>query len=155
MSQEYEKLLNEFQLPKTFFGFSTFSLCNNDLVVYCDCGKGRTHIKLSFEDVIAYMLHDEFSHPNMEQSFAPPRSENSSCYYPALEIRNSEWKATFSDYRLQGDTESVRHYQFLSSSNILDVMFKGQFKAKRITSEELLEIEDMIDTEHSQINAEA
>src|SRR3989339_597357 len=149
MSQIYSKLLNDVQLPNTFSGFLALCLSDNDLLVYCDCGRGDRHLKLSFRDVVAYTVYEELSHPSMDRSendTRPPVSEISDCYYPALEICESEWVKSFSDIRLLHRKESIKHYQFLSYSNILDVLFNGGFSSEIISNAELKSVENFVES---------
>ena len=131
MKQSYKKLIFDFDIPEHFFDIMALSQGNNDLVMFCDCGEGKNHISCSFENVLAYQFHEEFSHPFMKQAKSesvPPYSGEGKWYYPALEILNSNWLAKFSDIQTMSALKyEIKHYQFLSGSNILDVLFFGEF----------------------------
>ncbi|MBX2883535.1 MAG: hypothetical protein KTR32_26510 [Granulosicoccus sp.] len=145
MIQEFRKLITDMELPATFSGLHPISNDEKKLVVFCDCTMTGNHLKLIFTDVHAFMVHEEFSHPNMDNkgiAGKPPKSEDSIYFYPALEVENSLWRATFPDYRLNF-SEIVYHYQLLSLSNILDVLFSGEFDASYLSREEFAEIKNI------------
>lgn len=114
MIQKYKKILLHKELPPTFSGLYLFSDTDGGLKVYCDSSNMAKHMQLTFDRVLAYMSHEEFSHPDIDQKNKalseplPPR-KNLKYNYPALCVENSIWRRTFPDYRV-GLNESVQHY---------------------------------------------
>lgn len=146
--ETYSKVLTEIELPDTFSGLLVSCLDDNELVVYCNCGKSDNYLKITISDVVAYQVHEEFCHPDMDKvkdDTRPPFSnEKEKIYYPALEVKGSLWLKSFSDNRLRDRKNSAKHYQFLSYSNVLDVIFNSQCLARPITKNEYFNAENFI-----------
>ena len=146
--ETYRKILTSTKLPDTFSGLIVYCLEDNELVIFCNCGNNSNYLKILISDVIAYQVHEEFCHPNMDvpnNSARPPYSnENKKIYYPALEVVNSIWLNSFSDNRIRDRKKDSKHYYFLSYSNVLDVISDGNCTAIEITQNEYYEAEKFI-----------
>ena len=147
--ETYKKILIDTKLPDTFSGFLALCLDDNDLVIFGDCGTGKDFLKIKIEEVVAYHVYEEFCHPDMDKGKNNPRppysNEKKAIYYPALEVINSEWLNSFSDNRLREHRrESAIHYQFLSYSNIIDVIANGIPFASPVSKNEYSSIEEII-----------
>ncbi len=147
--ESYKKILVDTKLPDTFSGFLALCLDDNDLVIFGDCGTGKDYLKITIKEVVAYHVYEEFCHPNMDRGKdypKPPSSnEERAIYYPALEIENSEWLNSFSDNRLREHRRaSAKHFQFLSYSNVIDVIANGVPSAKAISKNDYSKVEGLI-----------
>jgi hypothetical protein len=147
--ESYKKILLDTTLPDTFSGFLALCLDDNDLVIFGDCGRRNEDLKIKIEEVVAYHVYEEFCHPDMDRGKDHPRppysNEEKAIYYPALEVIDSEWLNSFSDNRLREHRrESAKHYQFLSYSNIIDVIANGIPVATPISKNEYKKIEGII-----------
>ncbi|WP_299775224.1 hypothetical protein [uncultured Pseudoteredinibacter sp.] len=147
MAQHYRKLEIDFDMPDMLFGIMVLSLCDNNLTIICDCGEDKDHLQISFYGALAYSIHDEFSHPTMDQSkdTAKPPETKSGSYYPALEVIESEWLAEFGEFRTQGRLSKIKHFRFLSGSNIADILCEDDFGVKTISGSDILKVEEFIE----------
>lgn len=147
--ESYNKILLDTKLPDTFSGFLTLCLDDNDLVIFGDCGTGMDYLKITIEEVVAYHVYEEFCHPDMDRgkdnTAHPFSNEEKAIFYPALEVMHSKWLNSFSDNRLREHRrESAKHFQFLSYSNVIDVIANGALLATSISKESYKEIESII-----------
>lgn len=146
--ETYTKILTDSRLPDTFSGLLVLSLDDNDLVIYCNCGRNTNYLKIKIIDVVAYQVHEEFCHPDRDKGkddVRPPYSnEAKKIYYPALEIKNSLWLKSFSGNRLRHRKDDAKHYQFLSYSNILDVISNSECTASLIAQDEYYDAEGFV-----------
>jgi hypothetical protein len=88
-------------------------------------------------------IHEEFAHPHVDADDKLPALPGSRGGYPLLEVRNSEWIASFSESRLQGDGSLPQHFQFLSLSYFVDVLSYILPTAEWIDPEMLAPIESV------------
>lgn len=150
--EKYNKILTEIELPDTFSGLLVLSLDDNELVVYCNCGKSDNYLKITISDVVAYQVYEEFCHPDMDKGkddARPPFSnKEKAIYYPALEVKNSIWLNSFSELRLLHRKDTAKHYRLLSYSNILDVISNDEPLANLISKKEYLNAENFIKNSH-------
>ena|GEM_PF-5003560 len=147
--ESYKKILLDTTLPDTFLGFLVLCLDDNDLVIFGDCGASKDYLKIKITEVVAYHVYEELCHPDMDRGKdhpVPPFSnEGKAIYYPALEVVNSEWINSFSDNRLREHRrKSAKHFQFLSYSNVIDVVANGVPSASLISKNEYLKVEGII-----------
>ena len=146
--ETYEKILISNKLPDTFSGLMVCCMDDNDLVVFCNCGRSINHLKIVITDVVAYQVHEEFCHPDMDKPKGTPRppysNEERKIYYPALEVVNSSWLNSFSDNRIRDRKKESKHYHFLSYSNVLDVISDGKCSAVEIPQSEYFDAERFI-----------
>ena len=125
--ETYEKILTDQDFPDTFSEYLTLCLDDNDLVIYgCRLGNEKA-FRISVREVVAFHVYEEFCHPDMDKSRNEPHppysNESGSIYYPVLEVINSNWINSFSENRLrEHQREGARHFQFLSYSNVVDVI---------------------------------
>jgi len=139
----------DISIPDIVSGYLALSLDDNDLVLYANCGKSLNYVKISIQEIVAYQVHEEFCHPDMDigVNLPVPRggNEEKSVYYPAIEIANSDWMNSFSENRLRDHRrESAKHYRFISFSNVIDVIANSYPVASSISKEEYMEIESII-----------
>lgn len=146
--ETYKKILTSNNLPDTFSGFLVCCLDDNDLVVFCNCGKRNNYLKIVVTDVISFQVHEEFCHPDMDKPKGTPRppysNEERMIYYPALEVVDSIWLNSNSDNRIRDRKEESKHYHFLSYSSVLDVISDGECSAVDIPQSEYYEAESFI-----------
>jgi len=142
MSETYNKLLEHIELPPTFVELYLLSNAEQELIVYGRASAPNQHIRMVFDRVHAFMAHEEFSHPSIgsPHQSTPPLSKGSEYYYPVLEVQDSQWRATFPDYRVSFES-NVQHVQILSLSNTIDLIFSGRINASYVAEAQFLEIE--------------
>jgi hypothetical protein len=88
--------------------------------------------------VMASMSHEEFVHP---WQAAPNKAEVprldgkwTGFAFPLLEVRNSQWLASFSDSEIFGwRREAARHFRFVSLGDTVDVLTSGDVTAEWVT----------------------
>lgn len=147
--ESYKKIFTDLQLPDTFSEYLTLSLDDNDLVIYaCSLGS-NVAFRVTVEVVVAFHVYEEFCHPDMDRPTEftrPPFSnESKAIYYPALEVLDSGWINSVSENRLREHRrESAKHYQFLSYSNVIDVISNQEPKASVIPYSEYENIKSLI-----------
>lgn len=92
-------------------------------------GAPARDLLVRFDSVMACMSHTKFSHPWEAMSITElPRLEGEwdGYAFPMLEVKDSCWLATFTDYQAIGlAREAVRHFRFLSLDNLVDVLMHG------------------------------
>ena len=139
----------EISLPDIISGYLALSLDDNDLVLYANCGRSLNYVSISIQEIVAYQVHEEFCHPDMDigMNLPVPRgpNNNKSVYYPAIEISNSDWISSFSENRLRDHRrESAKHYRFISYSNVVDVIANSYPAARSVSKNEYYEVERFI-----------
>lgn len=147
--ESYEKILTDQRLPDIFSEYLTLSLDDNDLVIYgCVLGQDPAFV-FTLKEVVAFHVYEEFCHPDMDRDKHAPKppysNESEAIYYPALEIVNSQWIDSFSENRLRDhQRQGTRHFQFLSFSNVIDVISYNAPQAKVISYSEYEMIKGLI-----------
>lgn len=92
-------------------------------------GAPAQDLLVRFDSVMACMSHAEFSHPWEAMSKAElPRLEGrwDGYAFPLLEVKDSDWLASFTDCQTIGlARDVVRHFRFVSLDNVVDVLMYG------------------------------
>jgi hypothetical protein len=92
-------------------------------------GEPPRDLVLHFDSVMACMSHTKFAHPWEAMRIAElPRLEGrwNGYAFPLLEVRNSQWLASFGDFQSMGlERKIVRHFRFVSLDNIVDLLMYG------------------------------
>ena len=147
--ERYEKILTDHELPDTFSEYLTLSQDDGGLVIYgCKLGEDQAFVIL-VRDVMAFHVYEEFCHPDMDrpkENTSPSYSNGSKAtYYPTLEIINSKWIDSFSENRLRDhQREGARHFQFLSYSDVIDVISYNKPQVNVIPYSEYVILKELI-----------
>ena len=125
MTQMFDRWLAVPDVIDPFAGISIVFRGDGATSLYLHA-KGRD-LKVTFRQIWALTIHEEFAHPHVDSQDDFPVFTNSAGKYPLgayplLIVTNSEWLQSFSDTRLAGLTVTPTHYQFISMSYIVDVL---------------------------------
>ncbi|WP_018906391.1 hypothetical protein ABL841_18280 [Variovorax paradoxus] len=92
-------------------------------------GASARDLLVRFDSVMACMSHTEFAHPWEATPTAEiPRLEGrwDGYAFPLLEVKNSQWLASFTDFQTIGLARSMpRHFRFVSLDNVVDLLMYG------------------------------
>ena len=120
MTQRFDRWLAVPDLVELFGGISVVS--RGDGATTLLLHTKERDLKVSFKQIWALTIHEEFAHPDVDGNFDFPRLSNNPGAYPLLTVTDSEWLKSFSDTRLAGLSRTPIHYQFISMSYIVDVL---------------------------------
>jgi hypothetical protein len=120
MSQRFDRWLAVPDVVEPFAGISVVSRGDGATTLYLHA-KGRD-LRLTFRQIWALTIHEEFAHPDVDGNFDFPLLINNPGAYPLLTVMNSQWLKSFSDTRLATLPGTPIHYQFISMSYIVDVL---------------------------------
>ena len=120
MSQTFDRWLAVPDVVEPFAGISVVSRGDGATTLYLHA-KGRD-LRVTFRQIWALTIHEEFAHPDVDGNFDFPLLINNPGAYPLLTVKNSQWLESFSDTRLATLPGTPIHYQFISMSYIVDVL---------------------------------
>ena len=120
MSQTFDRWLAVPDVVEPFAGISVVSRGDGATTLYLHA-KGRD-LRVTFRQIWALTIHEEFAHPDVDGNFEFPLLTNNPGAYPLLTVKNSQWLNSFSETRLAAQPGTPIHYQFLSMSYIVDVL---------------------------------
>ena len=143
----YEKILINHDLPNMFSEYLTLGQ-DGGLVIYgCKLGQDPAFV-MAMRDVVAFHVYEEFCHPDMdrpEECDRPYYNESKATIYPALEVVNSKWINSFSEDRLRDhQREGAKHFQFISYSDVIDVITYETPQVKTIPYSEYVVLKGLI-----------
>jgi hypothetical protein len=120
MMQSFDRWLAVPDIVEPFGGISVVSHGDGATTLLLHA-KDRD-LKITFKQIWALTIHEEFAHPHVDGAFDFPRLSNNPGAYPLLTVTDSEWLKSFSDTRLAGLSRTPIHYQFISMSYIVDAL---------------------------------
>jgi len=120
MSQTFDRWLAVPDVIEPFGGISVVSHGDGATMLYLHAD-GRD-LRVTFRQIWALTIHEEFAHPDVDGKFDFPLLNNHPGAYPLLTVKNSQWLESFSDTRLATLPGPPIHYQFISMSYIVDVL---------------------------------
>jgi len=143
----YEKILTIHKLPDMFSEYLTLGQ-DGGLVIYgCKLGQDPAFV-MTMRDIIAFHVYEEFCHPNMdrpEECNRPYSNKSKTTIYPVLEVLDSKWINSFSEDRLRNhQREGAKHFQFISYSDVIDVITSETPLVKTIPYSEYVALKDSI-----------
>jgi hypothetical protein len=120
MAQRFDRWLAVPDVVEPFGGISVVSRGDGATTLLLHT-KGRD-LKVTFKQIWALTIHEEFGHPDVDGKVDYPTLPNSPGAYPLLTVAGSAWLASLSDTRMAALPRTPVHYQFISMSYIVDVL---------------------------------
>jgi hypothetical protein len=120
MTQGFDRWLAVPDVVEPFGGISVIS--RGDGVTTLLLHSKDRDLRVTFQQIWALTIHEEFAHPDVDGNCALPLLPNHPGAYPLLTVTNSDWLKSFSDTRLAALSRPPIHYQFISMSYIVDVL---------------------------------
>jgi hypothetical protein len=121
MAETYERWAGGPEINGHFGGITVVSHGDGRAVLFLH-GHERD-LRITFRQVHALTVHEEFAHPLVDSDSTLPSLLGSQFAYPLLVVTDSEWLRSFFESRLRGGDQSLPvHYSFLSLSYFVDVL---------------------------------
>jgi hypothetical protein len=120
MTQRFDRWLAVPDVVEPFSGITVVS--RGDGVTSLHLHASGRDLRVVFRQIWALTIHEEFAHPDVDVHVDLPQLINSAGAYPLLMVLNSEWLKSFSDTRLASLPGTPTHYQFISTSYIVNVL---------------------------------